>query len=84
MSHRTKTNCYNCGKPVYGNSESNWDGHVFCCRNCRDSYANDRAETPSFSWFPLVIAGIVALIFSQIHPTIGILAGIYVGCKMYG
>lgn len=74
MSHRTKTNCYNCGKPVYGNSESNWAGHVFCCRNCRDSYANDRAKR----WYPLVIAGIVALILIQIHPTIGILAGIYV------
>ena len=42
MSHRNKTNCYNCGKPVYGSSDADWDGHVFCCRNCRDAYGRDK------------------------------------------
>lgn len=42
MSHRAKQNCYNCGKPVYGSSEADWDGHVFCCRNCRDAYGRDK------------------------------------------
>ena len=39
-----RTNCYNCGKTVYGKSEANAGGHVFCCRNCRAAWERARAR----------------------------------------
>ncbi len=39
-----RSNCYNCGKTVYGESEANAGGHVFCCRNCRAAWERDEAE----------------------------------------
>lgn len=38
-----RSNCYNCGKTVYGESEANAGGHVFCCRNCRTAWERDEA-----------------------------------------
>ena len=43
-SHATRANCYNCGKTVYGESEANAGGHVFCCRNCRNAWERDEAR----------------------------------------
>lgn len=39
-----RTNCYNCGKTVYGKSEANAGGHVFCCRNCRAAWERAKAR----------------------------------------
>ena len=40
----TLTNCYNCGRPVYGVSDANAGGHVFCCRKCRASWEHSQAR----------------------------------------
>lgn len=42
--HPHRTNCYNCGKTVYGKSEANAGGHVFCCRNCRAAWERAKAR----------------------------------------
>ena len=39
-----RANCYNCGKTVYGKSEANAGGHVFCCRNCRAAWERAKAR----------------------------------------
>ena len=85
MSRRMKINCYNCGKPVYGRSEADWDGHVFCCRNCRDSYAWDKAAAEhreTMENAALWAGGIVGLVLSCGTPIIGIPAGIWVWNKV--
>ena len=38
------SNCYNCGRTVYGISEANAGGHVFCCRKCRTAWERDQAR----------------------------------------
>ena len=39
-----RANCYNCGKTVYGKSEANAGGPVFCCRNCRAAWERAKAR----------------------------------------
>ena len=41
---QSRSNCYNCGKTVYGESEANAGGHVFCCRKCRAAWERDEAR----------------------------------------
>lgn len=40
----TLSNCYNCGRTVYGVSDANAGGHVFCSRKCRAEWEHCQAR----------------------------------------
>lgn len=85
MSRHSKTNCYNCGKPVYGDSEADWNGHVFCCSNCRDAYERKQIRQEheeTMEKVALVAAGFVAFAFCWAHPIIGLAAASYTWAKV--
>jgi len=85
MSRHAKTNCYNCGKPVYGDSEADWDGHDFCCSNCRDAYQRKRdleEHRDMMEKVAYVAAGLVAFALHWAHPVISIPAAVYTWDKV--
>lgn len=38
------SNCYNCGRAVYGTADAKAGGHVFCSRKCREEWERCQAR----------------------------------------